>query len=433
MSDPVAQARQHFEQGLAAFDDGRLAQAETHFEAALALVPGRVSVLVNLAATRTRLGRPDAALPLIDAALAAAPDDADAWWQRGLALSALRRFDEALACQDRVLALLPEHAAAAYQRAATLTALRRHAEAAAALERLLALTPDDAQAWLQHGQALQRLARPTQALASYERALDLAPGLAQAWTNRADILKHAGRADEAADCLRQALRHGGDTAINGYHLAALTGQGAPSAPPRRYVERLFDDYAETFDEHLVGALGYRAHRLLLEPLQGAGQARFRSALDLGCGTGLCGPLIKAVADRVDGVDLSSAMLEKARALGVYERLDQADLVAHLAQTEQRHDLVVAADVFIYVGALEAVFGGVRRVLQPGGAFCFSAEQAAGDVAFELRPSLRYAHSEPYLRALATRSGFEVRRLDHQPLREDQRLPIAGLYFDLRKV
>ncbi len=399
MSDTFAQARQLFLDGLALFEAGQHEPAEARFEAALALAPGRVSVLVNLAATRIRLGRPEAALALLDEALAAAPADADAWMQRGTALNALRRFEESLACHQRVLAL----------------------------------TPDDAQAWLRHGQALQYAERHDEALTSYERALSLDSGLAQAWTNRANILKHRGRVDEATAAFRKAIALGGDAALNHYYLAALTGEGAPRTPPRAYVERLFDDYADTFDAHLVGQLGYRAHRLLLEPLQAEqGSARFRCALDLGCGTGLCGPLIKAVAERVDGIDLSAAMLAKARELGLYERLEQADLVAHLAQTDQRHDLVVAADVFIYVGALEPVFSGVHRVLEPGGTFCFSAERAAGDADFELLTSLRYAHSERYLRAVATQAGFVVQRLVSQPIREDQRRPIPGLYAYLRK-
>jgi predicted TPR repeat methyltransferase len=398
MNDSFNQAKQLFLDGVAHFEAGRLAEAEARFEASLALVPERVSTRVNLAAARIKLGRPEAALPLLDEALAAEPDHRGAWSQRATALAALRRYAEALA----------------------------------ALEQLLALAPDNAEAWFRHGQTLQHLERHAEALPSYDRALAIDPGLPQAWTNCGNLLKDLGRIDEAASAFRRAIASGGDAVLNGYYLAALTGEQVPGTPPRLYVERLFDDYAETFDEHLVGALGYRAHRVLVEQLRGVGPARFRSALDLGCGTGLCGPLVKAVADRVDGVDLSAPMLDKARALGVYDRLEQAELVAHLEHTERRYDLVLAADVFIYVGALEAVFGGVQRVLEPGGVFCFSVEQAADAADFELRPSLRYAHSERYLRALAAHGGFDVVRLHRQPIREDQQAPIEGLYVYLRK-
>jgi predicted TPR repeat methyltransferase len=128
-----------------------------------------------------------------------------------------------------------------------------------------------------------------------------------------------------------------------------------------------------------------------------------------------------------GVDLSAGMLERARALGVYDTLEQAEIVQHLAATPHRHELVVAADVFIYLGDLAAAFAGVRRVLDDGGVFAFSAEVADDTMAFELRPSSRYAQSERYLRELAAAHGFEWLALRRGPLRLEQRAPIEGLY------
>ena len=90
--------------------------------------------------------------------------------------------------------------------------------------------------------------------------------------------------------------------------------------------------------------------------------------------------------------------------------------------------MIAADVFVYLGALEPVFEGARRVLEPGGVFCFSVEaldDASGDCL--LLPSLRYAHSAPYLRRLAAAHGFEVAALEEHPLRRDERAPVRGLY------
>ena len=432
MSTVFDQARQLFALGVADFEAGRLAPAEARFEAALALVPGRVSILVNLAAVRIELDRPAAALPLLDEALAGQPDAIDARLHRSLALGDLGRHAEALDELNRVLALAADHPAASYHRARTLGALGRLAQALAAFERALALAPEHALAWFGHGQTLQRLDRPTEALASFDRALGIAPQLAQAWTQRGTILKDLGRSAEASDAFARSIAQGGDAALNGYYLAALSGQGIPERAPRQYVEGLFDDYAASFDSHVVGTLAYRGHQVLIGQLQALGRTRWHSALDLGCGTGLCGPLMREVCDRVDGVDLSAAMLDQARALGVYRRLEQADLVEHLQRCEPGYDLVVAADVFIYVGALAGVFSGVKRVLQPGGMFCFSIEQAPDAVDFELRASLRYAHSQRYIDRLALQCGFEVLRLHRQAIREEQRRPIAGLFVCLRK-
>jgi len=134
-----------------------------------------------------------------------------------------------------------------------------------------------------------------------------------------------------------------------------------------------------------------------------------------------------------GVDLSARMLEKARALGVYDRLAHADIVEFLAASPDRFDLVLAADVFIYVGDLARVFALLERAMARG-VFCFSVEALDDDAAdVRLLPSLRYAHSRPYLVRLATQHGFEVAAIDRAAVREEQGVPIEGLYLVLRRL
>jgi predicted TPR repeat methyltransferase len=159
---------------------------------------------------------------------------------------------------------------------------------------------------------------------------------------------------------------------------------------------------------------------------------FDSALDLGCGTGLCGPLLRPLVRRLQGLDLSQPMLERAAALGVYDRLHQGELVEHLLATEARHDLLLAADVFIYVGALEAVFDAVMRVLRPGGVFCFSVELADDERPVALTAEMRYAHAPAYLHALAHRHGLRVLQSRREPIRQHQRQTIPGLYVYLQR-
>ncbi|MEJ8811228.1 tetratricopeptide repeat protein [Variovorax ureilyticus] len=394
------QARQRFFEGLEAFKAGRFADAEQAYLASLALVPGRVSTLINLAAARLGLGRPQQALDASAQVLAIEAGNAEAWFHQANALAQLNRHPEALQSFEKVL-------------------------------QLDTLPPGET--WLRHGQTLQALGRPEQALDSYERALAADPGIAQAWTNRGSILRDMNRGDEAAAAFRQALALGADPELHRYYLASVSGtQAAPPTAPGHYVETLFDDYARDFDAHLVGQLGYQAHRTLATHLAELGRG-FHSALDLGCGTGLCAPYLKPLADKLVGVDLSRQMLQKAHALGLYERLVHADITAYLSQTDERYDLVTAADVFIYVGDLAPVFAALDRVLVPGGIFCFSAETTADEsMDFELLPSLRYAHSERYLRGLAARHGLDVARLVRAPIRDDQREAIAGMFVYLRR-
>jgi predicted TPR repeat methyltransferase len=190
------------------------------------------------------------------------------------------------------------------------------------------------------------------------------------------------------------------------------------------VQALFDGYANGFEDHLTQVLHYRAPDILV---QGLGARRFAQALDLGCGTGLCGQRLRPICQRLTGVDLSANMVAQARARGVYDVVAQADLLGYLAAPHDPCDLVIAADVMIYVGALDAVFAAVRNALVPGGVFAFTVELASGPEPLTLRSSLRYAHSRAGIEALVRQNHLEFLGLAQHPIREDQGVPIEGLF------
>ncbi|MGZ8259824.1 MAG: methyltransferase domain-containing protein, partial [Caldimonas sp.] len=308
----------------------------------------------------------------------------------------------------------------------------RHAEALACHDRVLAAEPGHAPSWLGRGEALRFLERHDDALAAFDRALAVAPRLANAWTQRGSILRDRGRVDAARHAFAQAIAHGGDAELNGYYLAAISGRDAPAQAPAAYVLQFFDEYAPSFDSHLVATLGYRAPEELAARIAALGRRRFASTLDLGCGTGLCGPLLRPLSERLVGVDLSQGMLDLAERRGVYDALVRDEIVGHLRGTSERHDLLVAADVFIYIGALGPVFEAGVRALAPGGLFAFSIESTddADDVV--LLPSLRYAHSERHVRELAAQQGLEVATLARGALRREQEREVEGLYVVLRR-
>lgn len=394
MTTDLEKARELFLQGVARFEAGELEAAREAFSAALIHAPGRPSVLGNLGITLYRLGRPEDAVPLLQQATAADPDYADAWTCLGLSLTALARWQEA----------------------------------ADTLQQASAQSPRNAELQVRLSQCLLRLGQAPEAMQALDRAIEIDPRHAHAWTLRGNLLRETQQFEAAAACFEQALALGADPALTGYYLASVRGSAAPH-PPRSYVEALFDEYAEEFQSHVVDQLRYQGYKFLLQPFQ-LGQRRFRHALDLGCGTGLCGPQLQPLVEVLDGVDLSQAMLAQARQLGIYRELIHADIGEYLATADCQADLVLAADVFIYVGELDAVFREVRRLLAPGGCFAFTVEAPTEDVEWQLLPSLRYAHSEPYIRRLADAHGFKVERMARAPIRYDQDQPLAGLYFYL---
>lgn len=389
-----ALAKACFLEGIGHFEAGHLAAARASFTAALDHAPGRTSVLTNLGLTLCGLEQWPEAVATFQQALAVEAAQPDVWFALGEA-----------------------HAAQAQWR-----------EAAQALERGLALDPLRPDIWMKCGECLANAGRPAEALSCYARVLNLDPQAASAWSARGGLLRDLGQLDEAAHCFEQAIALGADAELHAYYLAAVRGK-ACAAPPRVYVETLFDQYAVDFEAHLVGQLQYCGHDGLVRPLLDGGP-RWGTVLDLGCGTGLCGSLLSPHADIIDGVDLSASMLEQARARGVYRRLIHDDIVYFLAETPDTADLVVAADVFIYVGALDEVFRHVRRILVPGGRFAFTVELDPTGDGFRLMPSLRYAHSEPYIRQLATRFGFSVLDSRRAPLRQNQQAPLDALYVYL---
>lgn len=430
MTSLFEQAKSLFLEGIQHFEAGRLAEAEQCFSGSLAALPGRASTLTNRGATRLRLGRPQEALADLELALATNPEDAEAWAHRAVALGELGRVEEALACDDKLLAMVPQSAPAWLHRGLMLARLSRHADALAAFKTLTELEPGHGDAWLHHGEALLRLDREEEALASFDKCVAIAPDSAFAWGRRGAILKQLKRPAEAVAAFERAIALGGDVEINTYLLASVAQRDAPAAAPRSYVQSLFDGYADDFDKHLVEVLHYQAHTVLVENLPHA-TGRYSSVLDMGCGTGLSAPLLRPIAGYLEGVDLSAKMVERSRASGLYDAVFEAELVDHLGATTRTYDLLLATDVFIYIGDLAPAFAGVRRVIEADGVFCFSVEQADNDIDFTLQARLTYAHSERYLRKLAQQHGFEVLDISSRPVREDQRVPVMGLYAYLR--
>ena len=78
----------------------------------------------------------------------------------------------------------------------------------------------------------------------------------------------------------------------------------------------------------------------------------------------------------------------------------------MEQCAQSFDLVLSADVFIYIGDLAEVFDLTARRLCPGGLFAFSIEVDNRIQEFELRHTGRYVQSLAYIGRLAQVCGFE---------------------------
>lgn len=258
------------------------------------------------------------------------------------------------------------------------------------------------------------------------QVLEMAPGWAYGWFRLGEMHEAAGAGALSAEAFRMALKLDPEDRAGAalkLHLAGAADD--PAAMPAAFVETLFDQYAGTFEASLVGKLGYCAPDLLFDAILQVHPDRFACVLDLGCGTGLIGERLRPACDRLEGYDLSAGMLKIARAKGIYDLLEQADLTA-LSFDAPRTDLVVAADVFIYVGALETAFGQARAMLLPGGLFAFSVETLDAPDGFALRETRRYAHSQGYVERCLAEAGFRLASVSEATIRKDREQAVTGM-------
>lgn len=282
-----------------------------------------------------------------------------------------------------------------------------------------------------HAREYLAAGEPAAAAELMEQALELVPEWAVGWLELAEFREAAGDRDGAVAAYERCLALDADDHCGAsLRLVRLRAREAPPAPPAAHVRDLFDGYAGRFEKSLVEGLGYRVPEDLAALLAAhAPDRRFAACLDLGCGTGLMAPLLRPRVDRLEGVDLSSAMVDAARAKGLYDALAVAELVADLTdRPAATFDLVVAADVFCYLGDLAPAFAETARALASGGLFAFSVEALAMDESDEpwrLRDSLRYAHAPAHVEALARASGLVPLELRPSVGRRDRGRDVAA--------
>lgn len=289
------------------------------------------------------------------------------------------------------------------------------------------------QAALDLGRILLQTGALPVAIAELQRALRLDPGLAEARYRLGCAWLEAGEPDKALEAFGSLAGPPVPDGLSTKIAEAHAMRAAPRADPR-YVRHLFDQFSADYDARMIGQLRYAAPQILRELARlvlPEAANRSLAVLDLGCGTGLSGAAFRDLASRLDGIDLSPAMIAEARARGIYDALHVADIETALAAITATYDLLLAADTLVYLGDLTRVFDRAWEVLKSGGSFLFTTERAAAGE-FELGPKRRWRHSENYLRRQAGRAGFEVVGLMTCAPRTEAGQPVEGWAVALRK-
>jgi predicted TPR repeat methyltransferase len=405
-----------------------LAEAEQLYARVLEVAPHHPDALHYTGLLAHQRGRGDEAVKLIEESLALAPNQADWHSNYAIVLQSRGRFDDAIREYERAISIDPQHANAHSNLGVLLRVTGRKEEAEAAYRTAIRLAPDHADAHTNLGILLNGLGRSKEASDCFCRALTLRPKHRD--TRRLLVLAHCmiGEVDEAVKLLEEWLAEEPGNPIAAHMLAASTGRDVPSRASDAFVVNTFDSFASSFEVKLE-SLSYSAPILVADTLADAGLAADGRlvVLDAGCGTGLCGPLLRPYASRLVGVDLSGGMLDHARRKEIYTDLVQSELTEFLSAEHQAFDVIVAADTLVYFGDLRPFCRGAAGALRDTGHLVFTVEHKGAQDGADFRLELhgRYSHSREYVLGVLGEAGLSA-HIRQANLRMEAGEPVAGL-------
>jgi predicted TPR repeat methyltransferase len=412
---------------------GQFSKARQRYERILAVDRNHVVALHFLGVLDHQCGQSEQGIGRIERAIRLAPGYADAHNNLGNILKETNQLEAALRAYQRVVDLVPDHADAWNNLGVVLRGQGRYEEAEHAYTRALDANPAHIAAWQNRASLLARLNRFDDAVAAYRRVLELRPRYALAYEALGRTLYRAGDVTGAIAIYQEWLEAEPGNSVAKHMLAACSGDTVPTRASDAYVRDTFDAFAGSFDQ-VLDQLGYRAPALIRELLERVLPSSDGSlaVADVGCGTGLCAEFLRPRAKVLAGVDLSPAMLAKARAAPKYDQLVEAELVEWLASHPPTYDLIVSADTLCYLGALEEALAAARTALKSRGLLVFTLEHAGDDThTYRLNPSGRYSHAEPYVLDVVKKAMFASVTVDRVTLRKEIGHDVSGLLVSAR--
>lgn len=408
-------------------DAGKLDEAAEYYQIALEINPSQPEVYNNLGLIRNAQGAAEEAVQCYRRALKFSQHPV-IYFNLGIALHEQGKLAEAITCYQRAIEINPKQPEVYNNLGNAFFHQDKLVEAVRCFQKAIQLDPGAIDAHYNLGNTYKEMGQLEDASACYERALDIDPGAADVHNTLGLVFFYLNHWDKAITCFQKAIQLDPENYSAKHLLAALTGQLTKTAP-RKYVVDLFNHYAKKYDNHLVEELEFRVPKLLLESVNGVvGEKKvFERAMDLGCGTGLSGVTFNKICRNLDGIDLSSKMLAKAREKRIYDDLQIGDIVELLDKSEKKYDLFIASDVFIYVGELNPIFEAIRNHAKEGAYFVFSTETAKSSE-YVLRPTGRYAHNYAYIQKVAQRHHFSMQAFQTTGIRKEKQRWIEGNLF-----
>ena len=169
---------------------------------------------------------------------------------------------------------------------------------------------------------------------------------------------------------------------DGKHNSALDAAYAATRPEE--VAAIYDSWSETYDADMSAA-GYRHPTICLALLARHLPRGAEPLLDAGAGTGLIGEWLAITGyPRVEALDISQGMLDKAGAKGVYTALHRLAMGDALPFADGAYAGIVSAGVFtsghVGVEGLDELI----RICRPGGVIVLTVKNTLWQAGFDER-------------------------------------------------
>jgi predicted TPR repeat methyltransferase len=406
---------------------GKVEDAVEVYEVLLSAYPDYPDAVHYLGVAKHQLGDSEDAIELLKRSLELAPGNVNAINNLGNIYRELGKLEHAEECYRDVLALAPQHVDTLINMAVSLRGLKKTDEALKVVKGALEINPEHPQAWHNLGNIYRDQKQYDDALSAYQKSVMLDPADEDSSLEVARIMALSGRQDDAIEVLKRFLKRHPENAIARHTLASVGGEDIPDRASDAYVRTTFDNYAKSFDESLA-RLEYIAPRKVADEVLAFAGDRQLDVLDVGCGTGLCGPLLRPVANSLVGIDLSSAMLKKAQQREVYDDLAEAELTTYLLAADAQYDVIICVDTLVYFGKIDEAIAAASKCLRAGGCLVFTLERHGVDVSmedFRLQHHGRYSHSDEYVTQTIAASGLKLERLEHIVPRKELGEPVSG--------
>jgi len=373
----------------------RLQEARELLSAAVTLDDRHAEWHFNLGIVLSRQGLASAAIEAFSNSIKIDPEKYFYWTNLGAAFESNQELDRAEQCY-RTAAKIDPHCPDAFYLLSTLCLkLERFQEARHFNYSGIVVEPQGRKSKIILGQAYHELGRVDEAIALFENWLDDEP----------------------------------HNPVAAHLLAAYRGQKIPAQCSSQYIERTFDAFANSF-ENILGRLKYCGPQLVQDFLAESGiSAASLNMLDLGCGTGLVGEVLKPYARVLTGVDLSQSMLDQAFSKQLYRNLQKSDIADYLRTSCDKFDLITCMDTFIYLGRLDEVLALMHQNLNAGGMLLFSTEMLeVSEQDYRLNISGRYSHHPDYLARILNGIGFKILKTSNVAIRTESGCPIDGQFI-----